>query len=126
MRLSSIGRRSIWSPRGTPSGRPPSAAGSRPRARRHFISTTSDRREVGRGDVADDLVDRVDPVLSEPRRVLADDVLVRCLVDAERPYEPPVVDHHVTVLPDDLREVVLDDLTRPPSDSRHIALADVE
>jgi hypothetical protein len=83
-------------------------------------------REVRRSNVSDNLVKRVDPVLTKPGRVLPDDVFVRGLVNAERAYQSLVVNDNVTVLPNDLREVVLDDCTRPLSDCRHVPFADLE
>jgi uncharacterized OsmC-like protein len=86
----------------------------------------SDRREVSRCDVADDLLEGVDAMLPEACRMLSHDFLVRSFVDTERPHEPVVVDNDVAVLPDDLRQVVFHDLTRAPANGRHLRLAYVE
>src|SRR2546421_4991366 len=82
--------------------------------------------EVRRGDIPCDLVDRLDRVRPEPRGVLANDVLVRRPVDAERLHAAAVVDCDVTVLPRNLGELLLCDLTRAPSDLRHLLLPDLE
>src|SRR4029079_10474716 len=102
------------------------AAASRSRARRRSTWTTSDGREVRRGDVADDLVDRVDAVLAQAARVVADDRFARRLVDAVR-ADFAVVEHDdVAELPGDLGQLVLDDLTRTAADGRHLRLSDLE
>ena len=53
---------------------------------------------------------RLDAVHAQLRRVVEQGVLVRCLIHAERPDLALVVDGDVTVLPDDLREALLDEL----------------
>src|SRR5689334_5945112 len=84
------------------------------------------RREVRRRNVAGDLVHRLDVVLPQPLRVLADDLFARRRVDAERHHTTAVRDHDVAVLPRDLGELLLGELARPPPDGGHLALADVE
>ena len=54
-------------------------------------------------------------VLSETSGASNDRHMIRILVDDD-----------MTVLPDDLRELVLDDLPRAPADDWHLRLADVE
>ena len=87
---------------------------------------TSRGREVFRRDVADDLVDRVDAVLAEPARVVADDCFARRLVHAERADLAVVVDDDMAVLPRDLGELALDDLARTAAHGGHLGLSDVE
>src|SRR5205814_2282675 len=53
-------------------------------------------------------------------------VLVRRAVDAVRLHGAVIVDEDVTVLPGDLRQVLLDDLPRAPADHGHLLLADLE
>src|SRR3954453_8993564 len=104
----------------------PCGAGSRWRARPLSTSSMSDRREVSRRDVADDLVDRRDLVLPQPCRVLPNELLRRGVVDAERPHQAGVVDYDVAVLPGDRGEVTLGQLSRAPADSRHLGLPHIE
>jgi hypothetical protein len=58
--------------------------------------------------------------------VLADERLIRGRVDAVRPNGAGVVDHHVAVLPCDLREVTLDDRAGAAADVGHLVFLDVE
>ena len=82
--------------------------------------------EVRGRDVADDLVERVDLVLSKPARMRPHELLGRSRVDAKRPDQPGVVDDDMAVLPRDVRELPLDDLPRAPADHGHVGLAHVE
>src|SRR5207247_4771635 len=97
-------------------------AAARPRRRREGL----DRREVRRRDIAGDLVQLVERMLAELRRVLANALLVRRLVDAVRVHEPFVVDDDMAVLPRDLGELLLGELPRAAADRRHLILPDVE
>src|SRR3954454_21138266 len=58
--------------------------------------------------------------------MLAHRRLVRRRVDAERPDIAGLVDHHVAVLPRDVREVVRRDLLGTPADLLHLRLGDEE
>ena len=83
-------------------------------------------REVGRRDVAGDLMDLVDVVPAELGRVLDDGVLVRRSVDAERADPAVVIDDDVAVLPGDLREVLGGDLLGLPAYFGHVLFLDEE
>ena len=72
-----------------------------------------DQREVAGRHIAGDLVDRLDDVVSENARVLANHLLGRGVVDAERLRVPVAVDDDVAVLPDDLGVAVMADRLRP-------------
>src|SRR5919106_554179 len=79
-------------------------------------------REVGRSDVAADLVDHVDVVASEQAGVLADHVFVRRLVDAEGLDVALGVGHDVADIPGDLRQPLNDDALRIGTDEVHLLL----
>src|SRR5207247_2519471 len=133
---SSTGRRSTSFPRTTATGSGTCAGGSpspelppstfRTRGCSCADSLSGYRREVGRGDVAGDLVDVFDRVPAEIVRVVPDNVLVGRVVHAERHHFPVLVDHDVAVLPDDLRVAALDDLAGAAPNLGHLVLADVE
>ena len=63
---------------------------------------------------------------AERGRVLVEHGLVGRRVDAERAHGSLIVDGDVAVLPDDLRELAVDDLTRAAADLRHLVGADGE
>ena len=104
--------------RGRGATRPP----GRVRARRR--SVLSQRKVVGR-HVAGDLVDRDHVVHAQLLRVTAHDLLARRVVEAEGLHRSRVVHDHVAVLPDDLGEVLVPDLSRASPDLWHPVLGDV-
>ena len=65
-------------------------------------------------------------VPAEPSGVIADHLLVGRLIDAVGPHEPLVIDDDMAVLPRDLREVLLGELTRTTADGRHLILSDLK
>jgi hypothetical protein len=65
-------------------------------------------------------------MLAQEFRVLPNDLLVRRIVDAEGFQCAVPIDDDVAVLPGDLREVLVDELTRATADRGHFLLGDRE
>src|ERR1700688_4927459 len=71
-------------------------------------------------------MDRHDLVHAQLLRVPAHDALAWRCVEAEGLHAAVLIDGDMTVLPHDLRKVLLPDLARAPSDFGHLILADFE